>query len=34
MQTAKLLCLGDPDVILDVSEGDSPEIRGRGYCTF
>lgn len=34
MQTAKLLWLGDPEVIRDVCEGDPPEIRGRGYCTI
>lgn len=34
MQMAKLLRLGDPEVIRDVSEGKPPEIRKRGYCTF
>lgn len=32
MQIRKLLWLGDPEVIRDVSEGKPPEIRGRGYC--
>lgn len=34
MQTAKLLRLGDPDVIRGISEGKPPEIRKRGYCRF
>lgn len=32
MQTAKLLWLGDPEVISGISGGDPPEIRRRGYC--